>query len=168
MHSTIPSCLPNVTVRFNPKSFASEVRAVRNIKVGEELLVSYANTSLSQEERQRNLDQFAFKCRCPICINPQAIALRKRIQDNAKLLDPAYTNGIVPGIASKRKRGVDYRAMIKNSEKWMRILEDADMQESELYSKYLSVAVNAALVLRDEKAMRKYVEKRLVWAKAVL
>jgi len=46
-------------------TFSLHTRAVRKIKKGEEITISYCNTFESAKERQKGLDPYGFKCTGP-------------------------------------------------------------------------------------------------------
>ncbi|KAF7315428.1 SET domain-containing protein [Mycena indigotica] len=66
------SCAPNATARFDPESFTLTVHALRPIKKGEELFISYIDlTSPSMATRDTRraelLHLYHFSCCCAIC-----------------------------------------------------------------------------------------------------
>ncbi|KAF8601577.1 hypothetical protein BDV93DRAFT_524753 [Ceratobasidium sp. AG-I] len=68
------SCAPNCAVVF-PKArklpLQIEVVALRNIKPGEELTISYVDQSLPRALRRSMMrEQYMFTCECPMCHNP--------------------------------------------------------------------------------------------------
>ena len=61
------SCRPNAQYFWNVDTNTRDVRALRKIKQGEEITLSY-NSTLSREERRTYLkDQFNFDCSCEAC-----------------------------------------------------------------------------------------------------
>jgi hypothetical protein len=67
------SCAPNAMARFNQATFAIEVRAVRAVKPGEELFVSYVNVLEDRATRNRTLkEKYGFECQCRVCGEPDA------------------------------------------------------------------------------------------------
>ncbi len=85
LHSCLNhSCTPNARIDNNKDSYYLQVFATSkykrlciacgNIKYalgdiakGEEVLSSYVEVDATQEERQKRLDQYGFKCNCPRC-----------------------------------------------------------------------------------------------------
>ena len=65
------SCDPNAVVDASPHFCA--VRAVRMIKKGEEVTVSYLNVFLSRAERQDTCDKRGFYCACSKCVAEEDI-----------------------------------------------------------------------------------------------
>lgn len=63
------SCRPNLQVLYSDAGDELlSVRALRDIKPGEELLISYIDESLPYPERQQELyEHYLFTCRCPKC-----------------------------------------------------------------------------------------------------
>ncbi|KAI0063076.1 SET domain-containing protein [Artomyces pyxidatus] len=65
------SCTPNAHFSWNPNTFASEVRANRPIKKGEEVTIAYTNIYQPYDERQRSLKtSWRFSCACVVCSQP--------------------------------------------------------------------------------------------------
>jgi hypothetical protein len=65
-------CRPNTSYYWNEKLNKRIVYATRKIKAGEEFFVSYISLLLTQEERQKQLDRYGFKCHCEACAQEQA------------------------------------------------------------------------------------------------
>jgi hypothetical protein len=66
------SCRPNTSYYWSERLNKRIVYATRKIKAGEEFFVSYISLLLSQEDRQRQLDRFGFKCHCEACAQERA------------------------------------------------------------------------------------------------
>ncbi len=65
------SCEPNVKLVFSEHSHRVSVVATRDVKAGDELLVSYINGEARSTE-QRRLELFTkyrYQCTCPLCEN---------------------------------------------------------------------------------------------------
>ncbi|CAK7210829.1 hypothetical protein SBRCBS47491_000910 [Sporothrix bragantina] len=70
-------CLPNVT-----RSFIGDlmiVRAVHDLKAGDELLTVYVAASESLDARQSHLRHYGFTCQCALCITQQRVAPSMRV-----------------------------------------------------------------------------------------
>jgi hypothetical protein len=65
-------CRPNTSYYWNEKLNKRIVYVTRKIKAGEEFFVSYISLLLTQEERQKQLDRYGFKCHCEACAQGQA------------------------------------------------------------------------------------------------
>ncbi|KAJ1969485.1 hypothetical protein IWQ62_000595 [Dispira parvispora] len=62
-------CNPNCAVLFEHRR--AKLRTLRNISPGEELTISYIDTTLPTSWRQETLqDTYFFKCRCTLCSSP--------------------------------------------------------------------------------------------------
>lgn len=88
------SCAPNAMARFNHTTFAIEVRAVRGVAPGEELLVSYTNVLDNRATRNLALKKnYGFECRCRVCAEPsttkcaESDARRTSIQSRENLME---------------------------------------------------------------------------------
>jgi hypothetical protein len=70
------ACRPNAHARFVPKTLLMEIKALRDIEVGEEISISYGRVDLKHQERQDLYKQgWNFECTCDMCTSsPYAIA----------------------------------------------------------------------------------------------
>jgi len=84
------SCLPNAHNNWNSDAKCETIHAIRFIKAGEEITISYDKGSPSSSRRAHLNSAFGFDCNCSVCILPPADlqasdARRRQIQ----LLDEA-------------------------------------------------------------------------------
>jgi hypothetical protein len=62
------ACRPNAHARFVPKTLLMEIKALRDIEVGEEISISYGRVDLKHKERQDLYKQgWNFECTCDMC-----------------------------------------------------------------------------------------------------
>ena len=62
------ACEPNLDVCFPQNSALLALRAARDVDPGEQLTLSYIDTSLPLHKRRQALEQgYGFRCRCPRC-----------------------------------------------------------------------------------------------------
>lgn len=62
------ACIPNAHARFIPRTLLMEVKAVRDIAVGEEISISYGKIELQSNERKKLYQQgWNFTCTCSLC-----------------------------------------------------------------------------------------------------
>ncbi|KAL1660760.1 hypothetical protein GGF50DRAFT_130014 [Schizophyllum commune] len=64
------SCRPNASNFFDTKWFAMVLRAVRPIKAGEEICISYYTVCAPYQERKTALASYGFECKCEACLDP--------------------------------------------------------------------------------------------------
>ncbi|RAR15240.1 SET domain-containing protein [Stemphylium lycopersici] len=66
------ACQPNAHARFVPTTLSMEVKARRDVTVGEEINISYGSIDLKYSERQKLYrNGWNFACTCPLCKAPQ-------------------------------------------------------------------------------------------------
>ncbi|CAA0839094.1 Histone-lysine N-methyltransferase ATXR2 [Striga hermonthica] len=67
------SCYPNAKAfkREEDRDGQATIIALRPILKGEEITISYIDEDLSYEERQAQLADYGFRCKCPKCIQEQ-------------------------------------------------------------------------------------------------
>lgn len=62
------ACRPNAHARFIPKTLQMEIKALRDIKPGEEISISYGKIDMKHSERQALYKQaWGFTCTCELC-----------------------------------------------------------------------------------------------------
>ena len=61
------SCSPNARYTFNKPTFTSRLRAVRDIKAGEEITITYSRLDVPSAVRQKDLAPYGFVCTCDAC-----------------------------------------------------------------------------------------------------
>lgn len=89
------SCLPNVIITFNGTT--AEVRAVKEIKPGDEVMISYIDLLYPTDDRNnRLLESYYFTCDCQECKN--------KSQDKAKLKARTFSDPIEPEVISNMVR----------------------------------------------------------------
>ncbi|KAF8346579.1 hypothetical protein F5887DRAFT_1073256 [Amanita rubescens] len=77
------SCSPNATCRWILKDIMYELRALRPIKKGEQIFISYVPLLQSCSDRQEKLQsQYNFACSCPSCSLPPSEISRSDIRRN--------------------------------------------------------------------------------------
>ncbi|KAI1086166.1 SET domain-containing protein [Rostrohypoxylon terebratum] len=66
------ACHPNAFIRFTPSSLAVSIVALRDIKPGEEINITYVPLGKTREERQADLQKWGFNCTCSLCTASKA------------------------------------------------------------------------------------------------
>ncbi|KAF2682099.1 SET domain-containing protein [Lentithecium fluviatile CBS 122367] len=62
------ACRPNAHARFIPKTLLMEIKALRDIKPGEEITISYGKVDMKHSDRQKLYkDGWGFTCTCELC-----------------------------------------------------------------------------------------------------
>ncbi|XP_074541368.1 N-lysine methyltransferase SMYD2-B-like [Halichoeres trimaculatus] len=101
------SCLPSVIVTYSGTS--AEVRAVKDMKRGDEVLIGYIDLLYPTDDRNSRLrESYYFSCECPEC--------RTRSKDQAKLKvrkrsDPIEKDAINNMVRYARKTIAEFRAV---------------------------------------------------------
>ena len=74
------SCRPNAHFSFHKPSFSVRLRALRDIKAGEEILISHVPPEAPYAQRQKELAHYGFSCTCAVCEEgPSADERRARL-----------------------------------------------------------------------------------------
>ncbi|KAG6860508.1 hypothetical protein C0995_010332 [Termitomyces sp. Mi166 len=143
------SCTPNVSYFFDPPSFSLRLHAVRPIKAGEELFINYTGITVPTAKRQENLRPYGFQCACDACIDP---TWDVRLSSIVKSCDKAPTGP--PG------------EVIKESIRWIKIIEDAKLESSTQYFNHLLRVVTISTVLGRRDDVKEYKAKYEAWNSA--
>ena len=86
------SCFPNAEFEFSLGSFSLQFHALRDIKAGEEIFVSYTDVYVPAAERREQLARYCFTCVCTACsrATPESDKFRQAAASEMKLLDARY------------------------------------------------------------------------------
>ncbi|KAF9532840.1 hypothetical protein CPB83DRAFT_846461 [Crepidotus variabilis] len=98
------SCMPNVGVEFDARSFSVRFKAIRNIEAGEQLFCSYVNVAKDFARRQTVLYPYGITCHCRACLEAKPESDRVRTSFIGKI--QAYTEfmSLQPSTAKDTKR----------------------------------------------------------------
>ncbi|KAM3603022.1 uncharacterized protein V6R79_015295 [Siganus canaliculatus] len=122
------SCLPSVIVTYNGTS--ADVRAVQDMKAGDEVLISYIDLLYPTDDRNNRLrESYYFTCQCQEC--------HSRSKDKVKLKVRKRSDPIEPEVVSNmmryaRKSVKDFRALKHSSPFFCRCSLDSVAPPSEL------------------------------------
>lgn len=130
----VNSCLPNAAVKFNTKTFAGELHALRPIKAGEEIYVSYCNIEDPRAERQSHLKKYGFTCSCELCSSPDLEEFRRRMVFSVRKLAPFLDHKKIDKFSKE-----ELESAIKESTQWARQIEERNFHEADAYCKHLQV-----------------------------
>lgn len=86
------SCSPNADFEFSLGSFSLQFHALRDIKAGEEIFVSYIDVDVPAAERREQLAPYGFTCVCIACsrATPESDKFRQAAASEMKLLDARF------------------------------------------------------------------------------
>lgn len=133
---SVNSCLPNATIKFNMKTFAGELRALRPVKAGQEIYLCYCKIQDSRAERQKDLKKYGFTCTCEVCSSPELEEFRRRMLFSLRKLGPFLD----PNKPDSMSKG-EFESMATECVSWLKQIEERGFQGSDAYLKHLQVAV---------------------------
>ena len=86
------SCSPNTNFEFSLGSFSLQFHALRDIKAGEEIFVSYTDVDAPVAERRERLAPYGFTCVCTACscATPESDKFRQAAASEMKVLNSRY------------------------------------------------------------------------------
>ncbi|XP_029318859.1 LOW QUALITY PROTEIN: N-lysine methyltransferase SMYD2-B [Cottoperca gobio] len=160
------SCLPSVIVTYNGTS--AEVRAVKNMKPGDEVLISYIDLLYPTDDRNNRLREFYyFTCECQEC--------KTKSKDKAKLKVRKRNDAIEPEAISNmvryaRKTIREFRAFkhIKTPSELLEMCEQsldemgAVFDDANVYMLHMMYqAMGVCLYMEDPDGAIRYGEKIL-------
>lgn len=72
------SCRPNASLSWDPDAGRMEVRALKGLRLGEEVTVAYVDCNAPLKERRKRLEPWGFVCVCIRCAREESRAQRRR------------------------------------------------------------------------------------------
>jgi len=93
MH-TAYSCRPNAFKAFALTTFSAQLRALIDIKKGDEIFISYTNLPQTTPERQASLIPYGFQCTCASCTSPSHDRLYQALHDRAMHLSDSFNTWV--------------------------------------------------------------------------
>jgi len=140
------SCTPNVCNVFNITSFSGQLRAVRDIKEGEEIFVAYCDVDMLTADRQKKLEPYGFQCACRSCKDPKSDGILRAIIDSTK------------GMEGYRPMGsrADEARRLEESLKWLEKIEEQGLQQMNAYERHMEAVIMASMALGKIENINKY------------
>jgi SET domain len=149
-------CTPNSSHSFSVVSFSGQLRAVRDIKKGEEIFVNYCDLNLPTAARQKYLEPYGFQCACPSCTDPHSDCRRNAILDSAEGLGQYHRTG---------SRDEEVRRL-EESLSWLGKIEEEGLQKLNVYEKHMEAVVRSSMFLGKMENLVKYGPLRSAWKNA--
>jgi hypothetical protein len=123
------SCSPNATYRWVLKDLMYELRALRPIKEGEEICITYVNNLRARSVRQEHLQSsYIFTCRCSACsIPPSEIPrsdMRRALLAFIRMKDNANDDSMLNAWCENTSLPDDH--VISYAMKFVTVLEERD------------------------------------------
>uniref|UniRef100_A0A3Q3IZA2 [histone H3]-lysine(4) N-trimethyltransferase n=1 Tax=Monopterus albus TaxID=43700 RepID=A0A3Q3IZA2_MONAL len=88
------SCLPTVIVTYNGTS--AEVRAVQNMKPGDEVLISYIDLLYPTDDRNNRLrESYYFTCDCQECTSKSKDKVKLKVRKQSDPIEPEVISNMV-------------------------------------------------------------------------
>jgi hypothetical protein len=132
------SCRPNAAHSFNIASFSGQLRAVRDIKKGEEIFVDYCLIEVPTAQRQKLLEPYGFRCACASCINPDRSDRQLReIMQSAEGLGP---------LRLMRSRKEETRR-VEESFRWLAKIESLGLQKLVAYERHMEAVARSSVFI---------------------
>ncbi|KAF8346575.1 hypothetical protein F5887DRAFT_1179893 [Amanita rubescens] len=156
------SCSPNATYRWVLNDLMYELRALRPIKKGEEICISYVNYLRSRSARQEHLQSsYAFACMCSGCssIPPSEIPrsdARRGLLEWSRENEDANDDSMLNAWCENTSLPDDY--VISDTMKFVNILEEERLIHEYICKMYYSRLTKAYCALKDAKNAK-------LWAK---
>jgi hypothetical protein len=130
-------------MRFDVKSFSIELRATRDIKVGDEIFAAYSgDSSGTTAERQKLFARYGFQCTCASCTSPVSDHLYLKLLYSHEELDKSYESWLKdPTLPDDH--------IIKPSLVWASMMEQQGIPIWMSYYKHLEVITKSFIALGD-------------------
>ncbi|CAL1698862.1 unnamed protein product [Somion occarium] len=156
------SCSPNAVYHWHLQSFSEELRAIRPIAKGEEIVITYTPLRCPHRERQASLEQsYGFKCTCRICSLPAEES--RRSDARRRLLVIASTKN-KSGDDTELKAWIkDMNApdnvIIERCKKMLDLMDQEGWYDENYWPVYFERIVKAYLALGDAENAKTWAEK---------
>ncbi|XP_040919974.1 N-lysine methyltransferase SMYD2-B [Toxotes jaculatrix] len=160
------SCLPSVIVTYNGTS--AEVRAVQDMKPGDEVLISYIDLLYPTDDRNNRLrESYYFTCDCQECKTKSKDKVKLKVRKRSDPIEPEVINNMV---RYARKTIKEFRAFkhIKTPSELLEMCEQsleemgAVFDDSNVYMLHMMYqAMGICLYMEDIDTAISYGEKIL-------
>ncbi|XP_075872945.1 N-lysine methyltransferase SMYD2-B-like [Nelusetta ayraudi] len=158
------SCLPSAIVTYD--STSADIRAVRNMKPGDEVLISYIDLLYTTEDRNNRLrESYFFTCDCQECKSKSMDKAKLKVHKRSDPIEPEVINNMV---RYARKSVAQFRAL-KSSKTPAELLEMCEQSldemgtvfhESNIYMLHMMYqAMGVCLYMEDPEEAVRYGEK---------
>jgi hypothetical protein len=154
------ACIPNSHNNWNSKTGLETIHAIREIKAGEEITISYAAGEPARQRLLKLKDAFGFDCKCELCSRPE-IEVQESDARRVKIkqLDEAIGD---PG----RTMNAPHRAIADCREMLELILQEYDGSspplEARLYYDAFQISIIHSDQARASAFARRAFEARLI------
>ncbi|XP_068609578.1 N-lysine methyltransferase SMYD2-like [Brachionichthys hirsutus] len=158
------SCLPSVIVTYDGTS--AEVRAVQDMKPGDELLISYIDPLYPTEDRNNRLrESYYFTCGCQECRSKSMDKTKLKLRKKSEPTEPQVINSM---LQYAKKTITEFRALkhIKTPSELMEMCEQsleemgAVFDDSNVYMLHVMYqAMGICLYMQDSEGAIRYGEK---------
>lgn len=158
------SCLPTVIVTFNGTS--ADVRAVRNMKPGDEVLISYIDLLYPTDDRNNRLrESYYFTCECQECKSKSMDKKKLKVRKRSDPIEPEVISNMV---RYARRTIKEFRALkeIKTPSELLEMCEQsldemgAVFDDSNVYMLHMMYqAMGVCLYMQDADGAIRYGEK---------
>uniref|UniRef100_A0AAQ4NRV0 [histone H3]-lysine(4) N-trimethyltransferase n=1 Tax=Gasterosteus aculeatus aculeatus TaxID=481459 RepID=A0AAQ4NRV0_GASAC len=158
------SCLPSAIVTYD--GTAAQVRAVRNMEPGDEVLISYIDLMYPTDDRNNRLrESYYFTCDCRDCKSKSGDKAKLRVR---KRSDPVEPQAIGNMVRYARKTVREFRA-VKHIKNILELLEMCEQSLEEMGSIFedanvymvhvMYQAMGVCLYMEDPEGALRYGEK---------
>ncbi|XP_073349242.1 N-lysine methyltransferase SMYD2-B-like [Pagrus major] len=158
------SCLPSVIVTYDGTS--ADVRAVRDMKPGDEVLISYIDLLYPTDDRNNRLrESYYFTCDCKECKSKSKDKVKLKVRKRSEPIEPEVINNMV---RYARKAISEFRAF-KHTKTPSELLEmceqsleemGAVFDDSNVYMLHMMYqAMGVCLYMEDPEGAIRYGEK---------
>ncbi|OCH89528.1 SET domain-containing protein, partial [Obba rivulosa] len=156
------SCRPNAVYSWHLTSFTGQLRALRPIKSGEQVFVTYLGFDQPRANRQQEvLEKYKFKCRCGACTLSGTYArfsdLRRTLILAQAHADLTRTDADV--LAWAANPTLPDRMLVDAAELWLSWMVGERSMNDVLLRVIFSRLCKVYAALEDEEAVRKYAKQ---------
>ncbi|KAI1483512.1 SET domain-containing protein [Daldinia eschscholtzii] len=142
------ACRPNSYIRFTPSTLAVSVVALRDIKPGEEITITYVPLGNTRDERQEALQKWGFECTCSLCT---ASKTEIAVSDYRRAKIKALRREVMKAVEEW-----DGTRAVKLTHEVLELMKAEDL--SPLYSSQYEIMARLYWKAKDKKTATKYAQ----------
>jgi len=154
--SNLNSCRPNAGNKFALATFSMQVRAIVDIKKGDELFLCYGTVYKSTPVRQAALAPYGFQCTCASCTSPMFDHLYQQIRERVLSLSTSIDDWI-------KNRALPTDHLIKPALTLLSLMETNRLQSLNVYMINVVTLMSCYAALGDFSNMMKYADLCGLW-----
>ncbi|KDQ11587.1 hypothetical protein BOTBODRAFT_57347 [Botryobasidium botryosum FD-172 SS1] len=150
------SCTPNAEYRWELSSFTFQLRALKSIRPGEQITISYTELYHQRDIRRESLREWSFTCQCPACSLTGAASCE---DDTRRALVGESIQTLKEGLQAWLKditQRLPDNDIIEKGKKVVQMMEETGALGGDWWSNAVSVVCMAYIALGDRENAKEW------------